>query len=77
MDAFLRQGCLLVPDAGKPAQWTLVGRKGDRPTVEVTESIAQEYALAATKAFGKGKDRRVAFDKSRAKEDAKKAGKAA
>ena len=75
MDAFLRQGCLLVPDTATPAQWTLVGRKGDRPSLEMREDIIQEYATAAAKAFGKGADRRVTFDKARAKDDAKKADK--
>ena len=75
MDAFLRQGCLLVPDTATPAQWTLVGRKGDRSSLEMREDIIQEYATAAAKAFGKGADRRVTFDKARAKDDAKKADK--
>jgi CRISPR-associated protein Csb1 len=72
MDAFLRQGCLLVPDTTEPAQWTLVGRKGERHAIEQSESVAQEYAIAAEKAFGKGKDWRVKFDKDRAREDARK-----
>jgi CRISPR-associated protein Csb1 len=75
LDAFLRQGCLLVPDTATPAQWALVGRKGDRPSLEMREDIIQEYATAAAKAFGKGADRRVTFDKARAKDDAKKADK--
>jgi CRISPR-associated protein Csb1 len=75
MDAFLRQGCLLVPDTSVPSEWALVGRRGDRQIVEISETIVQEYAAAAEMAFGKGQDRRVTFDKARAKEDAKKADK--
>jgi len=75
MDAFLRQGCLLVPDPASPAQWVVVNRKGERATVEMSESVVRDYATAAEKAFGKGKNWRVKFDKARAKEDAKKADK--
>jgi CRISPR-associated protein Csb1 len=75
MDAFLRQGCLLVADPAAPSQWVVLGRKGERPNIEIPESVVQEYALAAAKAFGKGKDWRVSFDKARAKEDTKKADK--
>jgi CRISPR-associated protein Csb1 len=75
MDAFLRQGCLLVPDENVPAQWTLVGRKGGREPVELTDAIAQDYLSSAAKAFGVGDSKTIVFDKARAKkdvEDAKK-----
>ncbi|MFN3351886.1 type I-U CRISPR-associated RAMP protein Csb1/Cas7u [Pseudorhodoplanes sp.] len=75
MEAFLRQGCLLVPDPGAPSQWEVVNRKGERATIGMSESIVRDYATAAAKAFGKGKDWRVKFDKARAKEDARKADK--
>jgi CRISPR-associated protein Csb1 len=75
MDAFLRQGCLLVPDNATPAQWTVVGRRGERSSVEMLDTVVKEYATATAKAFGKGPDRRVTFDKARAKDDAKKADK--
>ena len=72
-----RQGCLLVPDVTARAQWTIVGRGGERSNIEMSESAIRDYATAAAKAFGKGKDWRVSFDKARAKEDAKKADKKA
>ena len=75
MDAFLRQGCLLVADPAVPAQWVIVNRKGERSNIEVSERIVGEYATAAAKAFGRGKDWRVKFDKARAKDDVKKADK--
>jgi CRISPR-associated protein Csb1 len=75
MDAFLRQGCLLVPDPAEPAQWVIVSRKGERSIIEMSESAVRDYATGAEKAFEKGKDRRVSFDKGRAKEDVKKADK--
>jgi CRISPR-associated protein Csb1 len=75
MDAFLRQGCLLVPDTDAPAQWVLVDRKGERTSIEFTEAALQEYALQAADAFGKRDKKRVSFDKARAKEDVRKADK--
>lgn len=77
MDAFLRQGCLLVPDTDAPAQWMLVGRKGERSAVDLRESLVQDYAREAAGAFGVGASRRVGFDKARAREDARKADKKA
>jgi len=77
LDAFLRQGCLLVPDTTAPAHWALVERRGERSKVDLTEQVAQGYAQATAKAFGKGENRRVTFDKALAKEDVKKADKKA
>jgi CRISPR-associated protein Csb1 len=77
MDAFLRQGCLLVPDTAAPVQWVLVGRRGERSNIEMPERVVQEYALAAAEAFGTRQKRQVSFDKARAKEDARKADKKA
>jgi CRISPR-associated protein Csb1 len=75
MEAFLRQGCLLVPDAGTPSQWVLVGRKGERNVVALEESVVQSYAQSTAKAFGVGQNKRVVFNKDLAKQDAKKADK--
>jgi CRISPR-associated protein Csb1 len=75
MDAFLRQGCLLVPDASVSAEWSLVGRKGNRDPIGLTDAIALNYATASATAFGVGESKIIAFDKARAKkdvEDAKK-----
>jgi CRISPR-associated protein Csb1 len=77
MDAFLRQGCLLVPDTAVPSQWVVVGRKGERSAIELTEPVVQDYARAAAKAFGVGENRRVSFDKARAKDDVRKSDKKA
>jgi hypothetical protein len=75
LDAFLRQGCLLVPDTAEPAQWKVVGRRGERKDIDLTEQVVLEYAQGTASAFGKGENRRVSFDKTLAKEDAKKADK--
>jgi CRISPR-associated protein Csb1 len=77
MDGFLRQGCLLVPDTEAPAQWELVDRKGGRTRIEFKEATLQEYALKVADAFGKRDNKRVSFDKARAKEDVRKADKKA
>ncbi len=78
MDAFLRQGCLLVPDERVPSQWILVGRKGGREPISLTDAVAQDYASSAATAFSVGENKIIAFDKARAKrdvEDTKKADK--
>jgi len=75
LDPFLRQGCLLVPDDHTPAQWTEVGRDGNKKSVALTESIAIAYAKNAAESFKIGPNRAVSFDNDRAKEDAKKADK--
>lgn len=69
MDAFLRQGCLLVPDEKVLSQWSLVGRKGGREPIGLTESIAYDYATFAAAAFGVGDSKIIAFNKARAKKD--------
>lgn len=77
LDPFLRQGCLIVPDAAVQPQWTIVERSGARRPVALTESVAKEYAVAAAKIFGVGPNRRLQFSKDRAKEDLGKADKKA
>lgn len=77
IDAFLRQGCLLVPDTGTPSSWTLVGRKGERTPVSLDQSTVRAYAQSVAKAFGVGQNKRVVFNKELAKQDAKKADKKA
>lgn len=73
MDAFLRQGCLLVPSDTAPAKAVAVGRTGARTAVQVADDALLAYAKAAAARFGVGADRTVAFDKSLAKADRAKA----
>jgi len=72
MDPFLRQGCLLVPDVDRRAQWQVVARDGSRVDVDLDCDAALAYATRSAKEFGVGGDRSVRFDKSLAKADAKK-----
>jgi CRISPR-associated protein Csb1 len=69
VDAFLRQGCLLVPDEKTSSEWVLVSRKGSREPVSLTEASAQDYALSTAKAYGVSARKIIAFDKARAKKD--------
>lgn len=77
LDPFLRQGSLLVPDASDFPQWKLVNRDGSRKAISFSENIVRDYAENAASTFGVGPNRKVSFDKARAKEDAKKADKKA
>lgn len=67
VDAFYRQGCLLVPDANHPPVWTLVDRNGTRAATTLSASMAYEYAQQAAAAYGVGKDLEVTFSKEMAK----------
>jgi CRISPR-associated protein Csb1 len=68
-DGFLRQGCLLTLDPDHPAQWRLVERTGQRTPIGLEQRIVRDYAFTAAARFGIGPDRRVTFQKERAKAD--------
>lgn len=68
-DGFLRQGCLLVPDADTAATWTLVGRLGNRQPVAIAPDILHAFATSAAATFGVAAGRKVAFDPESARED--------
>ena len=72
LDPFLRQGCLLVPDPDKTAEWSLVERSGKRIAAPLNEQTALNYAKTAAEAFGVGRSRQLSFNKKLAQEDAKK-----
>ena len=72
LDPFLRQGCLLVPDPDKKAEWSLVERSGKRTAAPLNAQTALNYAKTAAEAFGVGPSRQLSFDKTLAQEDAKK-----
>lgn len=65
LDPFLRQGCLLVPDPEKTAEWSLVERNGSRNAVNLNEEIAHDYARATADAFGVGENRCLTLRKSK------------
>lgn len=75
MDAFLRQGCLLVPEASQVPRWTLIERTGKRQPVALEQGLVAAFARKAADAFGVGESRTAAFDNALAKADVKKAGK--
>jgi CRISPR-associated protein Csb1 len=70
-DGFLRAGCQLVPSA--PATTQVVHRDGRRSDVEIEAAAILSFARGAAAAFGVGPSRTVAFDKTRARDDAGKA----
>jgi CRISPR-associated protein Csb1 len=66
---YLRQGCTLVRDPEKQAEFVEVHPDGRRVPADVTHEAALEYAHAAAGAFGVGESRSVPFDKELAKRD--------
>jgi len=71
MDGFLRAGCLLTFAPDDEGCWESVARDGRRTAVALSEDVAYEYAKGVAEAFGVGEDRRLVFDKTLAKADAK------
>lgn len=67
--SYLRQGCNLVLNPDKPAEFVEVRNDGSRHPAKITHEDALAYASAAAKAFGIGKDQQVEFDKELAKKD--------
>lgn len=68
-DAYLRQGCNLVPDLDAPRQFTLVHGDGKREPFDLSHPNAVAFARAAAKAFTVGKDRTEEFDTKLARVD--------
>lgn len=69
---YLRQGCNLVIDPDKPAEFHEVYRNGERRPATISHDEALAFTAEAAEAFGVGEDRTVEFDGKRAKEDVKK-----
>lgn len=67
----LRAGCLLTLDPESKGEWRSVARSGERVPIDSTADAALEYTRRAASTFGVGNDRRVAFDKRLAVQDAK------
>jgi CRISPR-associated protein Csb1 len=67
--AYLRQGCLLVPDPESNRLFVEVLATGQRKPASVTHKQALEFAKATASAFGVGESRSVKFDAQRAKRD--------
>lgn len=71
VEAYLRQGCMLVLDPTKPGEVVEVFSDGRRQPCEITRDVALEFATEAAKGFGVGESRTVPFEKERAKADVK------
>lgn len=68
---YLRQGCDLVIDPEKPAEFEQVFRNGKREPFVSSHAEAIDFAKVAATAYGVGTDRTVDFDKAKAKADVK------
>jgi CRISPR-associated protein Csb1 len=67
-ESFLREGCQLVPEAGRPAAWALVKHDGSRDkSFTVSHEDALAYATGAAEAFGVGPERNTTFEAASAK----------
>jgi len=71
-EKFLREGCLLAPVEGRPAETRLVERTGKRSELKLTDSEALEFARTAAKEFGVGAPWTATFDADAVKKAADK-----
>ncbi len=68
-ETFLREGCQLVPDLERQAEWSLVKHDGQRDTsFNVSHKDALKYAQAAAESFEIGSNRKASFSAQAAKE---------
>lgn len=66
---YLRQGCILVINPDKQAEFVEVYPNGERKKCTITHEAALKYATEAANAFGIGESKTVPFDKEKAKLD--------
>lgn len=67
-ETFLREGCQLVPDPSRPAEWSVVKHDGLRDQkFTLPHEDALKYAGAAASAFGVGDEKKAVFDSDSAK----------
>lgn len=72
MEAFLRAGCILVPDPDRPTEWEEVARTGQRATVALSREDARSFADAMAKEFGVEDRKGIKFDKKLALADTRR-----
>jgi len=70
-ETFLREGCQLVPDAGRRSEYNLVLHTGERRTISFSHDEALKYAQVAADDFGVGERREGTFDAKEAKDKIK------
>lgn len=61
-ELFLREGCQLIPDIERPAEWQIVCHDGKRDPIELPHAETLAYAEAAAEDFGVGDPREAVFD---------------
>jgi len=64
----LREGCQLVPDPERPAEWEIVKHDGQRQPLNLSHDEALAYAEQAAREFGVGEPVEAVFDKKKAKD---------
>jgi CRISPR-associated protein Csb1 len=67
-ETFLREGCQLVPDINRRAEWWLVHHDGRREEFSVSPEMVLGYARIAASAFGVGQVKQGTFNAKTAKE---------
>ena len=68
-ETFLREGCQLVPDTKRPAEWSLVRHDGQRDAkFNVSHEQVMGYAKSVADDFGVGSFRQATFNAKAAKE---------
>lgn len=69
-ETFLREGCQLVPNSGRPSKWSLVKYDGSREEdFNLRHEQALEYARAAAGAFVVGSKREATFNANAARKE--------
>jgi CRISPR-associated protein Csb1 len=69
-ETLLREGCQLVPDPDRPAEWWLVKHDGIRDgNVRLSHEQALEYATKVAEAFGVGPNREATFKPTAARDE--------
>ena len=65
---FLREGCQLVPEGERQAEWNVVKHTGIREAFTVSHDKALTYAKEAANSFGVGKSKEETFNTKLARE---------
>jgi CRISPR-associated protein Csb1 len=67
-EMFLREGCQLVPDLDREAEWNIVEHSGIRKPLRLSHTDVLNYAQEAARSFVVGSAQEGTFDSKRAGE---------
>ena len=71
-ESYLRQGCTLVLNPDQPPDFVEAHVNGTRTSCSIKHDVALAFTTSVAEAFGVGKSRTVAFERTKAKADVKK-----